>query len=440
MPASLPHGTSASVATIVGAVLLHLTGLTVQSRLVSVAASWAWDSSPPKCAPSAGGGITFSEGATVAQGSTATIVCSNGGSASPATVSCPSSTGASSPDNGWWAICGSGNSCAADKQLSADCVTTTVAVNGGGSTTASGGAAGSTTGAGGNANVGGNTSLAANGGGSTGPAAGGTLNSGSGSTSAAAATGGSLSSGGSTVVAGGSVSGTTGMVGGNGGITTSGDSGDAATSTMATSVTTIVKTSMSVTVGTLSEAQAMAADPAVEEAFEAVMANATNVAPANVEATLTAARRLLMEEAEVAVRRLAATLTAAFDITVPDGTPASTIANAVVAAGNSTGTLQSALVSQLSGTNFSAVNVTVSSLSAPQTIVVHGTTVESSSGQNPNGTTAPSAGQGGSGGSGGGLGGSTPKPATPTPATGVSGAAMARISPMFCLAFLWPAA
>merc|ERR1712079_231703 len=49
---------------------------------------------------------------TIDAGTTGTVECTgNVGNASAATVDCPSSAGTSSPDNGWWAQCGPGNSC-----------------------------------------------------------------------------------------------------------------------------------------------------------------------------------------------------------------------------------------------------------------------------------------------------------------------------------------
>mmetsp|Transcript_121722 Transcript_121722/g.242470 ORF Transcript_121722/g.242470 Transcript_121722/m.242470 type:complete len:231 (+) Transcript_121722:54-746(+) len=94
-------------------------------------AMWGWTSGSVNCNVALAVG-SCTEG-TVGQGGICTVQCSNGGSASPSTVICPSSGcdgpggSCSYPDNGWWGPCqyGSGN-CAGQRTI-VDFVTCTLA-------------------------------------------------------------------------------------------------------------------------------------------------------------------------------------------------------------------------------------------------------------------------------------------------------------------------
>merc|ERR1712194_407745 len=52
------------------------------------------------------------EGESVLWGQTCTPTCSSGAPSSTAKIFCPSGTGESPPDNGWWGHCGVGPACA----------------------------------------------------------------------------------------------------------------------------------------------------------------------------------------------------------------------------------------------------------------------------------------------------------------------------------------
>mmetsp|Transcript_28666 Transcript_28666/g.46022 ORF Transcript_28666/g.46022 Transcript_28666/m.46022 type:complete len:169 (+) Transcript_28666:71-577(+) len=100
-----------------GAVLMQvLPGLLMQSQVTG--ATWGW-STTPQCKPAAGSNWAFS--AAVNAGTSGTIVCANTNATLPAngsTVACLSSTGASSPDNGWWNTCGPGmGECKGKKEI-----------------------------------------------------------------------------------------------------------------------------------------------------------------------------------------------------------------------------------------------------------------------------------------------------------------------------------
>merc|ERR1712037_543540 len=110
-------------------------------------------------------------------------------------------------------------------------------------------------------------------------------------------------------------------------------------------------------------------------------------------------------------------------------------------AGSATGTLQSALISQLDGTNFSTVNLTVSNITAPQTVIIQGTTTVASSGGS-----STSQSQQAVTSNGGGTTIKTSQSATkqsqnPTGTTLdpglVNGASMASMGPLVCLFFGW---
>jgi len=103
-----------------GAMIAQLLPALVLQGQVS-GASWGW-STPPSCALAAG--ASCSEGFVLA-GQTCTVVCA-AGTPSSATVNCPASAGAYSPDNGWWYLCGSGSgACSNNMMLSSGCVVTT---------------------------------------------------------------------------------------------------------------------------------------------------------------------------------------------------------------------------------------------------------------------------------------------------------------------------
>ena len=124
-------------ATLLGAAVANLLPfLFLQAGMSSVSAKWAWMTSPPKCAPAAPSTWDFGGMANIAAGATANVTCKNGGTASVATVSCPSTNEAAtqpSQDPDWWGPCGFGDSCLQDMSIGSD-----VTCTGGTSTDAGG--------------------------------------------------------------------------------------------------------------------------------------------------------------------------------------------------------------------------------------------------------------------------------------------------------------
>eukprot|EP00438_Fugacium_kawagutii_P029432 Skav210014 [mRNA] locus=scaffold1212:73393:76034:- [translate_table: standard] len=70
-------------------------------------AAWGWTPTPT-CAQADATVWNFDGAATLDAGASSSVRCLNGGTPSMNEVTCPESTGQSSPDNGWWAVCGSG--------------------------------------------------------------------------------------------------------------------------------------------------------------------------------------------------------------------------------------------------------------------------------------------------------------------------------------------
>merc|ERR1711957_1122059 len=64
------------------------------------------------------------EGESVLWGQTCTPTCSSGAPSSTDAILCPSGTGSSPPDNGWWSHCGVGLACA-KLEIGADVTCTT---------------------------------------------------------------------------------------------------------------------------------------------------------------------------------------------------------------------------------------------------------------------------------------------------------------------------
>ncbi|CAE7358941.1 aak-1 [Symbiodinium pilosum] len=147
------------VATVFGAAVANLLPVFfLQASVSSVSAKWAWMTSPPKCASASPSTWDFDGEATIAAGATGTVTCKDGGTASVATVTCPSSNSAatmSSQDPDWWGTCGFGSSCLSDKSIgtgvtctggaTTTTTTTSTAADDGSSTTTTTGADSSTT-------------------------------------------------------------------------------------------------------------------------------------------------------------------------------------------------------------------------------------------------------------------------------------------------------
>eukprot|EP00930_Biecheleria_cincta_P061846 TRINITY_DN47389_c0_g1_i1.p1 TRINITY_DN47389_c0_g1~~TRINITY_DN47389_c0_g1_i1.p1 ORF type:complete len:220 (-),score=19.39 TRINITY_DN47389_c0_g1_i1:187-780(-) len=96
--------------------------LLLHSRMHSLSAAWGW-STTPKCVPASGANWAFAEGFEVNAGTAGSIRCSAAGAAASVTaVLCPSSTGLSPPDNGWWEPCGGGGKvpCAHAREIGND--------------------------------------------------------------------------------------------------------------------------------------------------------------------------------------------------------------------------------------------------------------------------------------------------------------------------------
>jgi len=106
----------------------------------------------------------------------------------------------------------------------------------------------------------------------------------------------------------------------------------------------------------------MASSNQVNVAFRTAMANSTGIPAGNVAVFLTASSpRRLREETEAAIRRLAATLTAAYTIAVPAGMQASSVAGSLQQ-NSMASTLGNALVAALASTPFAHVSVTVTGI------------------------------------------------------------------------------
>mmetsp|Transcript_128689 Transcript_128689/g.411468 ORF Transcript_128689/g.411468 Transcript_128689/m.411468 type:complete len:136 (+) Transcript_128689:58-465(+) len=97
---------------------LPLFGLVLQGQVPALQAALGW-STTPKCVFKNG---VCMEGATVEAGKTCMPKCSDA-TKSPSdntSLACPVSNGKSSPDNGWWLICGQGTgACAKNNELGA---------------------------------------------------------------------------------------------------------------------------------------------------------------------------------------------------------------------------------------------------------------------------------------------------------------------------------
>jgi len=153
--------------------------------------------------------------------------------------------------------------------------------------------------------------------------------------------------------------------------TTMAGTGKATTATTGVAGTTVaasaalpkVTATVSVTVGSCSEAQNMASSNAASAAFRKALANSINgIAVGDVGVNLTAAcRRRLVQEVEAALRRLASTLRADYTITVPSGTQASAVESSV-AQNTMPSTLTAALDTPLDSTPFAHVSVNVTAI------------------------------------------------------------------------------
>jgi len=101
-----------------------LPGLVMESQMINSHASWGWSFKTPKCKPAGGGEIYFKEGADISDGASGTVMCKcKGGTPSAAQVACPSSQSGknpTSPDNGWYDLCGDGPSCEKDMVVGED--------------------------------------------------------------------------------------------------------------------------------------------------------------------------------------------------------------------------------------------------------------------------------------------------------------------------------
>eukprot|EP00933_Yihiella_yeosuensis_P045085 TRINITY_DN403_c0_g1_i1.p1 TRINITY_DN403_c0_g1~~TRINITY_DN403_c0_g1_i1.p1 ORF type:complete len:162 (+),score=50.70 TRINITY_DN403_c0_g1_i1:205-690(+) len=101
-----------------------LPGLVMESQMVNSHASWGWSFKPPKCIAPIGGEIYYEGSADIAAGADGKVKCNcKGGTPSKTSVPCPSSKSGNSPtspDNGWYDLCGSGPSCKKDMTIGAD--------------------------------------------------------------------------------------------------------------------------------------------------------------------------------------------------------------------------------------------------------------------------------------------------------------------------------
>jgi hypothetical protein len=122
-----------------------------------------------------------------------------------------------------------------------------------------------------------------------------------------------------------------------------------------------VTATATVTVGSFSTAQSMASSSQVNAAFRTAMATSTGIPAGNVAVVLTASPRRLREETEAAIRRLAATLSAAYTMVVPAGMQASSVAGSLQQ-NTMASTLGNALVTALASTPFANVSVAVTGI------------------------------------------------------------------------------